>query len=39
MKLLIRQTTLVTANEKDEVLEQTDLAIVDDKITAIGEIP
>ncbi|MGA1135362.1 MAG: amidohydrolase family protein, partial [bacterium] len=39
MKLLIRQTTLVTVNEKDEVLEQADLAIVDDKIAAIGEIP
>ena len=39
MKLLIRKTTLVTVNEKDEVLEQADLAIVDDKIAAIGEIP
>ena len=39
MTLLIRQTTLVTVNEKDEVLEQADLAIVDDKIAAIGEIP
>ena len=39
MKLLIRQTTLVTVNEKDEVLEKADLAIVDDKIAAISEIP
>ena len=39
MKLLIRQATLVTVNADDEVLEQADLAIADDKIVGVGKAP
>ena len=39
MKLLIRQATLVTVDERDEVLEQADLAIDDDEIVGVGAAP
>jgi 5-methylthioadenosine/S-adenosylhomocysteine deaminase len=39
MKLLVRQATLVTVNAEDEVLEQADLAIADDKIVGVGSAP
>ena len=39
MKLLIRQATLVTVNERDEVLPDADLAIAEDKIVGVGSAP
>jgi 5-methylthioadenosine/S-adenosylhomocysteine deaminase len=39
MKLLIRQATLVTVNAQDEVLQAADLAIDDDKIVGVGNVP
>jgi 5-methylthioadenosine/S-adenosylhomocysteine deaminase len=39
VKLLIRQATLVTVNERDEVLEPADLAITEDKIVGVGAAP
>jgi 5-methylthioadenosine/S-adenosylhomocysteine deaminase len=39
MRLLIEQATLVTVNARDEVLEQADLAIADDKIVGVGSAP
>ncbi len=39
MRQLIRAATLVTVNDRDEVLEQADLAIADDKIVGVGAAP
>jgi 5-methylthioadenosine/S-adenosylhomocysteine deaminase len=39
MRILIEQATLVTVNASDEVLEQADLAIADDKIVGVGSAP
>jgi hypothetical protein len=39
MNLLIRQTTLVTVNAGDDVLEHADLAIAGDKIVGFGSAP
>ncbi len=39
MKTLIREATLVTVNERDEVLERADLAIAADKIVGVGSAP
>ncbi len=39
MKLLIRQATLVTVNERDDVLPDADLAIAEDKIVGVGSVP
>jgi hypothetical protein len=39
MNLLIRRATLVTVNERDEVLPDADLAIAEDKIVGVGSVP
>jgi 5-methylthioadenosine/S-adenosylhomocysteine deaminase len=39
VRLLIRQATLVTVNARDDVLEDADLAIADDKIVGVGSAP
>ena len=39
MNLLIRGATLVTVNERDEVIESGDLAIAADKIVGVGTAP
>jgi 5-methylthioadenosine/S-adenosylhomocysteine deaminase len=39
MKLLIRQTTLVTVNARDDVLEHADLAIAGEQIVGVGSAP
>lgn len=39
MNILIKNTTLITVNEKKEILENVDIAIEKDKIIYIGDIP
>ncbi|MEI7885635.1 MAG: amidohydrolase [Clostridia bacterium] len=39
MKILIENTSILTMNDKNELLEQQSIAIEDDKIVFIGEVP
>ena len=39
MNLLIKNTTIVTVNERDEVLEHSDLAVSGKTILGVGHIP
>ena len=39
MKLLIKNTTIVTVNDQDQVLEHADLAVSGKTIVGVGKAP
>ncbi|MEC8342358.1 MAG: N-ethylammeline chlorohydrolase, partial [SAR324 cluster bacterium] len=39
MKLLIKNTTIVTVNDQDQILEHADLAVSGKTIVGVGKVP